>query len=237
MSITYDTSKMEAIADTLESPIANAIGKWTKCQWVKKMGQLQLINLKGLATADIRDAVDGAEARIQNLLDNLEENGYRHGVVMSLADAAEWQRHGSVAIDYLADVESRADQADYVASAMLESLKIGEIEKVETQATELLRLESVRPSGKFVWKSLAHDILELVKAIHMDWVPKWKLGEQVIGNHADDSREDQCYTPREWGRLHDGMEVSTPHWVRNPHDDTFQWYEHGIVYTGEVEAI
>jgi hypothetical protein len=235
-----DTGKLEAIGEVFESQYSRNIGKWTKCQWSKKIGTLGLIDLKNRTALEIRDLVTGARTRIEQLLHTLSVEGYQHRLVMSLADAAEWERYGAEAEAYLQDVEWRANEIEVVASKLLESLVEGELDEVANAAAEILRLESVRPSGKFVWKKFGHDVQEFVRALQSGWTPRWLIRlderQEILGNRAEEDRSAHVYTAHEWNRREEGLD-SPRSWTRKATDAQTQWLFKGTPWAAEGEAI
>jgi hypothetical protein len=238
---TIDTSKLEAIADLLQHQFSKLSDKWTKCQWTKKMGTLGLIDLKNRTAADVYDLIVGARFRVEKLLSTLADAGYEYKLVVSLADAAEWEKYGEQVDAYLRDVERRAYEAARCAGELIEGIQDRELASASIKAAEILRLESVRPSGQFVWKKFCHTVQEIIRALQRGWIPRWTIRTDdqhvILGNRQEGNRSEEVYTAYEWNRMEGGF-PSPCSWTMKFVGDTVQWLFNGQIQVDpKVEAV
>lgn len=189
----------EAIATALNIMQADCSGKWTKCQWNHKVGKLERINLKGKSFVDIEPHVANAEEERQFHLDQLTKS-YSYKEAIKFIVQAEWEEHGAHAQDYLRAVEWRAQRAEEMSLELVVAMREGYHSKAAELASKILNMESVRESGKPVWKDFCHLVIDTAVAIEHEWEPRLIVnGTIVLGDGRDIPRAEQrLFTPREW---------------------------------------
>jgi len=224
--MTLTTDKGEAIYAVLVPIYQIATEKWTKCQWSHPVGKLGLINLKGDSVADIQGMVDGAGKRVEHLLSLLSEK-YSYKTVLALAEAAEWQEYGDQCQDYCRLVEWQAQEAERIASELLEEIKDGDIRRANVLAGTLRQLESIRESGKKVWEPLAKAVSQLALAVKTGWEPRMIIGGSfIVGDSEVVSRdEQQLFSPQEWIAEDAGIKRGPLEWKINNEGDVLHWGE------------
>ena len=232
------THELEAIASVLADYHTVATEKWSKCQWNYTLGQLKLVNLKGLTKVDYDQMVIAAKEGIPEILSGFaatEEAGYKD--IVRLAGYAEVVEFAEEARTYLQLVEASALSAEELGLELLTNMREDRPLVAAQNAQHLLRLEGqVRKSGKRVWADLAYATLDFVNALAVDWVPIMRISGALYGNTADavKARTSTFWNARRWCQNIEGQTLS-PDWVRKEAD----WFRYGrtLADPSELERI
>ena len=191
--------KYEAVASALNILHADCTGKWSRCQWSHKVGKLDLINLKNRSVVDIEHLVDDSPSERQRYLEQLAKS-FSYEAALKFIVQVEWEQHGERALAYLRTVEWRAQHAEDLSLELIVAMREGYHQKAAEMASKILNMESVRESGKPVWKDFCHLVIDTAVAIEHAWEPRLIVnGTIVLGDRMDTPRIDQkLHTPREW---------------------------------------